>query len=127
MRHYTCAFLPEKARLLPSHLRCHGGMALYGGEGDNDGRDRGGRDTRLFEIELKKDHFAESNQTSTDARGCELQVGLIGGPIQSTVTEIFFLLMGGGLSHQSKKNVGWWRLKEKRWQRLKGKKGSATM
>ena len=31
--------------------RFRGRMALYGGEGDDDGRDHGGGDTRLFEIE----------------------------------------------------------------------------
>ena len=62
---------------------------------------------KVVQDRIKKTiRFAELNRTSTYARGCELQVGLIGGPIRPTVTEIFYLLMGGRPSHQSKKMWG---------------------
>ncbi len=78
--------------------RCRGGMALYGGEGDDDGWDCSGGDTKSFEIELKNGSFCrvESNIRSDSTYGYR---------------DIFILLMGGGPSHQSKKNVGWRRLK----------------
>ena len=42
-------------------------MALYGGEGNDDGRDRGGGDTRLFEIELKNGSFC---RVELNINGC---------------------------------------------------------
>ncbi len=86
-------------------LRCCGGMTLYGGEGNDDGRDCGGGDTGLFKIKLKMVCFAESNRTSMDARGCELQVGLIGGPIGPTVTKIFLFDRWGADRATSLKKV----------------------
>jgi hypothetical protein len=74
------------------------GWWLYGREGDDDGRDCGVGDTRSFKIELKNRSFCrvKLNIRSDSTYGYE---------------DIFILLMAGGPSHQSKKNVGWRQLK----------------
>ena len=67
----------------------------------------GGGIQGCLRLNKRTDRFAESNRTSTNGRGCKLLVGLIGGPIQPTVTEIFlFYLWGADRATSLKKICG---------------------
>ena len=75
-----------------------------GGEGDNDGWDLGEGDTRSFEIELKNGSFC---RVESNIKGCARSLAASRFNRRSDPTcgyqNICILLMGGGLTHQSKK------------------------